>query len=344
MRGGAQRPVTFLTHFLIPPSSSRAGREGTGAAESHPRAAIPRPPAAGVTHSWALQGTGRKRGGGRVPASPRTPPPPRLPLRGPSPVTWAPEHLLATSAPSGAPPAGPGNPLPPRIPTPSGKGWERCLVLAPPTPLRPGRARGAGGRPLPSGSALQSAKERWPSAAICRRGPCPPPPPAPPRGPLSRAERRGGVPPPPARLRWKPGLRAGAGRGCCESGPGRRGRGQVAGGDGWGVRSGPPSPGRGREAAVSAATSEPAKRLSNSECAAPLPRAAGRAGGCAAPWAPAPGPAGRRSGCGRAARGRPGLPEGPGRPGGKTEGHRRVPAHAPRHRPHWTPRGERGGG
>lgn len=103
----------------------------------------------------------------------------------------------------------------------------------------------------------------------------------------------------------------------------------MAGGDGLGVRSGPPSPGRGREAVVSAATSERAKRLSNSACAAPLPRAAGRAGGCAAPGPPAPGPAGRRSGCGRAGGGRPGLPERPGCPGGKTRGHRRVPAHVP---------------
>lgn len=53
-----------------------------------------------------------------------------------------------------------------------------------------------------------------------------------------------------------------------------------------GVRSEPPSPGRGREAAVSAATSERAKQLSNFACAAPLPRAAGPGRGLRGAWGP----------------------------------------------------------
>lgn len=63
-----------------------------------------------------------------------------------------------------------------------------------------------------------------------------------------------------------------------------------------GVCSEPPSPGRGREAAVSAATSERAEQLSNFDCAAPLPRAAGPGAALLRLGAPAPGPAGDRPG------------------------------------------------
>lgn len=81
--GGAQRPVTFLTHFRIPSSTSpslpRAGREGSGASNSPAR-------------------------------SPRLPSPSRRPRRGPSHVTWARKHLLAASAPGGAPPAAAAKP------------------------------------------------------------------------------------------------------------------------------------------------------------------------------------------------------------------------------------------
>ena len=157
-------------------------------------------------------------------------------------------------------------------------GVVSCLLYSPPpagrdgnasrfslcqTRFAPGGCRGPVGDPCPATQLCKVQKragsaQRSAGGAPARPRPLPPAPA--PRAPLSRAERLGGVPPPPARLHWKPGLRAGAGRGCCESWPGRRGRGQVAGGDGWGVRSGPPSPGRGREVAVSAATSKRAKR------------------------------------------------------------------------------------
>lgn len=65
-----------------------------------------------------------------------------------------------------------------------------------------------------------------------------------------------------------------------------------------GVCSEPLSPGRGREAAFSAATSERAEQLSNFACAAPLPRAAGL-GAALSPGAQAPSPAGDRPRCGR---------------------------------------------
>lgn len=65
-----------------------------------------------------------------------------------------------------------------------------------------------------------------------------------------------------------------------------------------GVCSEPLSPGRGREAAVSAATSERAEQLSNFACAAPLPRAAGL-GAALSLRAQAPSPAGNRPRCGR---------------------------------------------
>lgn len=56
-----------------------------------------------------------------------------------------------------------------------------------------------------------------------------------------------------------------------------------------------PSPGRGREAAVSAATSERAKQLSNFACAAPLPRAARPGRGLRSAWGPGAGPGGEQT-------------------------------------------------
>lgn len=172
-------------------------------------------------------------------------------------------------------------------------------------PASPGEGAGVGGRPLPNWSALQSAKAPW------SRGD----PPAAASPSLGRSGEVGCARPQPDSAGNLGSWRAPGGD-AAESGPGRRGRGQAAGGDGWGVCFESPSPGRGREAAVSAATSERAKQLSNFACAAPLPRAAGRAGGCAVPGAPATGPAGSRSGCRRAGRGPgPGCRSGPAAPG-----------------------------
>lgn len=95
--GGAQRPVTFLTHFRIPflpllflllPGRPRGRRRSEEPPASSPSAA-----AGGVHPSPARWGTLQES----------APPPPRLPLRGSSLVTWTTEHLLATSAPQPSP-------------------------------------------------------------------------------------------------------------------------------------------------------------------------------------------------------------------------------------------------
>ena len=172
MRGGAQRPVTFLTHFRIPPSSSppsssRAGREGTGV----PRATLEQQslgrrrrgaPAVGLCRGPGGRGRGEGGRRGRVPSSPRTLPPPRLPLRGPSPVTWAPEHLLATSAPSGAPPSGPGNPHPPP-PPPAGRDGNAARFSLCQTRFAPGGCGGPVGDPCPATQLCKVQKRAGPA-------------------------------------------------------------------------------------------------------------------------------------------------------------------------------------
>ena len=148
---------------------------------------------------------GRREGGGREPAREGarphpTPPPPRLPLRGPSPVTWAREHLLATSAPSGAPPA-----CLAKSPA-GGDGNTARFSLCKPRFARGGRGgRGATPTQLLSFAKCESAPAARPSAG---GDPTRPPPPAP-LPPPSDGEGRWGAPAPsPTPLEtWAPGGR-----------------------------------------------------------------------------------------------------------------------------------------
>lgn len=108
---------------------------------------------------------------------------------------------------------------------PCRRGWERRPVPVSTPRFAPGRR---GGRRAKATQPFAFAKCKSATAARQLGGRDPPPvTPAPP------AERGDGVRPPPARLRWKPGLLAGAGRDAADSGRGPQGLGQVAGGDGW---------------------------------------------------------------------------------------------------------------
>lgn len=281
---GAQRPVTFLTHFRTPfhPSSSfpfHAGPEGTGAPEGRPPATPsrcgPGAPAVGLH--------GEPGGNGREPAPthPTAPhPTPRLPVRGPSLVTWAREHLSATSAPGGAPPAAPGE-----APSRRAGNTARSLFLFR-TLLCSGRPGGGQGGSAGGGSKVQKL-----------RGILPPPPPSPPPHPTAARAR-----PQPASAGNLGSSRAPGGM-LPSLGGGRRGEGR------WRLVTGecvcfqPPSPGRGRKL-----PSQPqllSERSHSATWRAPRPSPARPAGTGAALrlGAPAPRPRGPDLGAGERARG-----------------------------------------
>ncbi|XP_047651889.1 basic proline-rich protein-like [Phacochoerus africanus] len=177
VRGGAQRPVTFLTHFRIPSRPLLllllpAGREGTRARESHPRA-IPRPPRAGCAGRRAPRGT-EGEGEATEEAGARPRPHPGFPCAAPPP-----SHGLASTCWRPQPLA---EPLPPpgRKPQREGMGPPARVSLCTPRFARLGA--GAGGRPLPSCSALQTAKAPRPrgdraEGILPPTNPAPPPPP-----------------------------------------------------------------------------------------------------------------------------------------------------------------------
>lgn len=275
---GAQRPVTFLTHFRIPflPLGflPRPGRPRGHRRSEEPPASNPQPQRAGCTRRRAPRGTGRE------PAPAPTPPPA-------SPARPLPGHVgLRAPVRDFSPRRSPSR-RPRRSPLPEGC-KHRPLPFPFRTLLRSGRAGcvwGGAWRVKPSTKA-----PRHPSPA--------PPPPSP--HPHPSAARGGGVRPPPARLLWKPGLLAGAGRDAAESGRGPRGRGQVAASGGRVcVRSEPPSPGRGRK--LPSQLQLLSEQSNSATLPAPRPSPARPAGTGAAqrPGAPAPGPVGARPGCGR---------------------------------------------
>ena len=102
-------------------------------------------------------------------------------------------------------------PLPPPRRSPLRQGMGTLPRARSANPAGVDKGAGAGGRRLPGRLALQSAEAPRPRGDWVEGSlPLPPPP----RSPTLPAEREGGVRPPPARLRWKPGLLAGTGRGC----------------------------------------------------------------------------------------------------------------------------------
>lgn len=146
---GAQRPVTFLTHFRIPSLPllflllSGRPREHQ-CSESQPPA-LPRPPRAGRTRRRALQGTRRQPAPTPNPGFPCAAPPWSHGLAS---TCWRPQSLA--------------EPLPPprRSPLREEMGTLPRSRFANPALLWEGA--GAGGRRLPSCSALQSAKASRP--------------------------------------------------------------------------------------------------------------------------------------------------------------------------------------
>lgn len=125
--GGAQRPVTFLTHFRIPSSTSPS---------------LPLPP------------PGRPRGQRRV-QQPRALA--QAPLPQPASPAWPLPRHMGSQAPVGS--LSPWrSPSRRRGEAPCGTGWEPWPVHA----RHSTPSSGAGGRRLPGGLALQSAKAAWP--------------------------------------------------------------------------------------------------------------------------------------------------------------------------------------
>lgn len=177
MRGGAQRPVTFLTHFRIPSRPLLllllpAGREGTRAPENHPRA-IPRPPRAGCAGRRAPRGT-EGEGEATEEAGARPRPHPGFPCAAPPP-----SHGLASTCWRPQPLA---EPLPPPGRKPQREGMGPLPACRSAHPASPGRARGPVGDPCPAARLCKLQKRRG-REATGRRGSCPHPNPAPPPPP-----------------------------------------------------------------------------------------------------------------------------------------------------------------
>lgn len=244
-------PVTFLTHFRIPSLPLLfllLPDWPRGRQCSEPPAGTPWTTAGGCIGCLALRGTLRK---------PAPPPPATLAC------TSSGSHELVSTCWQLQPQA-------------------QTLCFPPPTPLRaPLRAKPLVGG---NGNADSSLQTRFPPSAGLR-GPrvegTLPPTPSPPGG-----TQRWGAPAarPQPDCAGNLGFLWARGGDAAESRPGLQGRGQVAGGDQWVCGSGRRSPGRGREAAVAAATSERAPQLSNFACAArPSPASPGPARGCALP-------------------------------------------------------------
>lgn len=212
-RGVAQSPVTFLTHFRIPSLPLlfllHPGRLRGHSRSEEPSASTPGHRGRGAPAVRLCGGLGRCR------------PPPLSPASLARPL---PGHM-GSRAPVGdlSPQRSPSR-HPRRSPLPEGMGTLPHSHSAHSALLQEGTE--AGGRNLPSPSALQSAKAPRPRSdwiegiVPLQYHPLP--------GGVG-----GGVRPPPARLRWKPGLLAGAERDAAETWRGPQGRGQVAGGDGW---------------------------------------------------------------------------------------------------------------